>query len=193
MATWTRGRLRALTSGPNGSKVSKGDSCLYGNRLPQCRVGASPSFLPQRVKCLCLSSLHSQCLGHIGTSFIPSFIQQVTTEHPPCAGHWEGQESDDSNDGDDGKEEEEGGDEADEDDDDSSDVMTRMTVTTALLCVRPCSKGCKPVASQKAQQPLGCREGCETEVLSDKPTVSSVHAVTSPGPHMPSPPPGPWL
>lgn len=105
--------------------------------------------------------------------------------------------SDDSNDGgDDGKEEEEGGDEAEEEDDDSSDMMTRMTrmtVTTGLLCVGHCSKGCKSVASQKAQQPLGCCEGCETEGLSHKPTVASVHAVTSPGPHMPSPPPSPWL
>lgn len=49
------------------------------------------------------------------------------------------------------------------------------------------------MASQKAQQPLGCCEGCETEGLSDKPTVASVHAVTSPGPPMPSPSPGPWL
>ena len=71
---------------PKGSELSDGDACLHESRPPRGQVGASPSFLPRWVERLCRASLRPQRLARVVTYVILSFTQQVSVEHPPCAG-----------------------------------------------------------------------------------------------------------
>ena len=150
---WTRGRQRALTSGPKGSELSEGDDRLYESRPPWDQRGASPSFLPGTCRHSLHPFVHSTSIYGAPTT-CRALRAQGSDGSEDGGDDGERREGDldddreDGNDGqdnghDDGDDEEEGamktidndGDEDEEegDDEDEEERLLRVLITTVMI------------------------------------------------------------